>query len=131
MANYFNNVNLDSKVNPSEEQSQDVTISQPHPVEKPTSPVPTQQSLNYAVEPQPKQRMVAALLAIFLGTFGIHKFYIGNKKAGIIYCVISVGLCWLAGIPTIIMEIIGIIEGIQYLTKTKTDEEFNDKYVNK
>jgi len=43
----------------------------------------------YPVEPnivkvQDKDRLVAALLAIFLGAIGIHKFYLGYKTQGII-----------------------------------------------
>ena len=29
---------------------------------------------------QPKQKLVAALLALFLGGFGIHHFYLGDNK---------------------------------------------------
>ncbi|MCF2138561.1 MAG: TM2 domain-containing protein [Candidatus Lokiarchaeota archaeon] len=65
-----------------------------------------------------KDRIVAALLAIFLGAFGIHKFYLGNITMGIIYLCLS----W-----TGITGIIGFIEGIIYLTKT--DEEFYRDHV--
>ncbi|MHA1796139.1 MAG: NINE protein [Promethearchaeota archaeon] len=65
-----------------------------------------------------KDRIVAALLAIFLGGFGVHKFYLGNITMGIIYLILS-----FTGIP----EIIGFIEGIIYLTKN--DEEFYRDHV--
>ncbi|GEM_PF-4303276 len=61
-----------------------------------------------------KDRVTAALLAIFLGGLGVHKFYIGKTQSGIIYLI----FCW-TGIPTII----GFIEGIIYLTQT--DKEFH------
>ncbi|MBX9704718.1 MAG: NINE protein, partial [Gammaproteobacteria bacterium] len=32
-----------------------------------------------------RNRIVAALLAIFLGGFGIHKFYLGKTGQGILY----------------------------------------------
>lgn len=67
-----------------------------------------------------KSRIAAAILAIFLGDFGIHKFYIGKTGTGIIYLFFF----W-----TFIPGIIGFFEGIIYLTSTKTDEEFTKKYV--
>ena len=36
-----------------------------------------------------RSRRVAALLAIvFVGMFGAHKFYIGNKQAGVIHIIV-------------------------------------------
>ena len=64
-----------------------------------------------------KSRITAALLAIFLGGMGAHKFYLGKTGIGIVYLI----FCW-----TFIPSIIGFIEGIVYLTKT--DEEFEEKY---
>ena len=67
------------------------------------------------------QRITAGLLAIFFGWLGIHKFYLGYNTAGIIMIVVSIFTCGS------IMSIIGLIEGIIYLTKT--DEQFNATYV--
>ncbi|WP_372745031.1 TM2 domain-containing protein [Lutibacter sp.] len=61
------------------------------------------------------KRVIAGILALLLGTFGIHKFVLGYTKEGIIQLIISVFSCGLLGI-------IGFIEGIIYLTKS--DEEF-------
>ena len=63
------------------------------------------------------RRIAAALFAILLGTFGIHKFYLGKIGMGLLYLV----FCW-TGIPTVV----GIIEGIIYLTKS--DEAFDGQY---
>jgi len=64
------------------------------------------------------ERIVAALLAILLGSFGAHKFYLGSNKLGVLY------LCFFwTGIP----GIIGIIEGVIYLTKD--DDEFRRQYM--
>ena len=63
-------------------------------------------------------KIVAGLLVILLGSFGVHKFYLGDTKMGIIYLLFS----W-TGIPSII----GLIEGILYLVAS--DEEFQQKYV--
>ena len=67
-----------------------------------------------------KSRVTAAVLAILFGGLGIHIFYMGRIGTGILYLMFS----W-----TLIPSIIGFIEGIVYLTSTKTDEEFTAKYV--
>ena len=71
--------------------------------------------------------MVAGILAILLGALGIHKFFLGYQKEGIIMLIVGVVGMPLCGIPTAIVGIIGIIEGVMYLTKS--DEEFVTTYV--
>jgi TM2 domain-containing membrane protein YozV len=75
-----------------------------------------------------KNKIAAGLLAIFLGAIGIHKFYLGCSKEGVIMLLVSL----LLAIPTFglapaAMGLIGFIEGIVYLTKS--DEEFAQTYV--
>jgi TM2 domain-containing membrane protein YozV/RNA polymerase subunit RPABC4/transcription elongation factor Spt4 len=65
-----------------------------------------------------KSRVAAGVLGIFLGGFGAHRFYIGDIKMGVLY------LCFFW---TFIPGIIGLIEGILYLTKS--DVEFQREYV--
>ena len=73
------------------------------------------------------KRVVAALFAFFLGSFGVHKFYLGIKGPAIIMlCVWLFGLV-LLGIPSLVISIIAFIEFILYLTKS--DEEFERIYV--
>lgn len=74
---------------------------------------------------RPENKKVAAgILAILLGPLGVHKFVLGYTTEGIWMLVISIVTC---GIAT---SVIGLIEGIIYLTKT--DEEFYQTYqVNK
>jgi TM2 domain-containing membrane protein YozV len=68
--------------------------------------------------PKPEcKKTVAGILAIVVGFLGIHKFYLGNTKAGLLH--IATNLVCAGGI-------IGLIEGIIYLTKT--DEEFIKTY---
>ena len=67
-----------------------------------------------------KSKIAAGILAILLGTLGIHKFYLGYVGAGFIHLVLTLLL-----FP--ISFIIAIIEGIIYLTKS--DEDFNNTYV--
>ncbi|WP_452224052.1 NINE protein [Lacinutrix chionoecetis] len=65
------------------------------------------------------KKMLAGILGIFLGSFGVHKFILGYNKEGIIQLIATVVTCGAAGI-------IGFIEGIIYLTKS--DEEFYNTY---
>lgn len=37
-----------------------------------------------------KTKLIAGLLAIFLGIFGVHKFYLGYQKSGIVRLIISI-----------------------------------------
>lgn len=71
-----------------------------------------------------KSKVAAGLLAIFLGALGIHKFYLGYNTQGLILLLVTVLSCF---ILSFITGIIGIVEGIIYLTKT--DEEFDREYV--
>ena len=64
-----------------------------------------------------KTKIAAALLAIFLGSFGIHKFYLGDTTKGIIYLIFF----W-----TFIPAIVGFFEGIIWLTQS--DEVWLAKY---
>ena len=64
-----------------------------------------------------KNKIVAAILAFFLGGFGIHKFYLGQIGWGIIYIL----FCW-----TFIPSIVAFIEFIIYLCTS--DEDFARKY---
>lgn len=67
-----------------------------------------------------EKKIVAGIFGILLGGLGIHKFYLGYTKEGIIQLVISVVTCGIG-------SLIGFIEGIIYLTKS--DEEFVATYV--
>lgn len=66
------------------------------------------------------KKVAAGLLAILLAPFGIHKFFLGYTTEGIIWLIISICTC---GTVT---SILGLIEGIVYLTKT--DDEFYQTY---
>ena len=60
-----------------------------------------------------RSRIAAGVLAIVLGGLGIHKFYLGKVGQGVLMLLFA----W-TGIP----GLIGLIQGILYLTQT--DEEF-------
>lgn len=74
-----------------------------------------------------KDKMVAGLLGLFLGALGVHKFYLGYKKEGLIMLLVSIIGGLLCGIGTAVMAVIGFIEGVIYLTKNNT--EFENTYV--
>ncbi|PUU69960.1 hypothetical protein DBB36_10840, partial [Flavobacterium sp. WLB] len=65
------------------------------------------------------KKVTAGVLGILLGSFGVHKFYLGYQKEGIIQLIVTLITCGLGGI-------VGFIEGIIYLTKS--DEEFYQTY---
>ena len=101
-----------------------------------------------------KTKVVAGLLGIFLGWAGVHKFYLGIKKPAIMQLVVGVGgfvlaavvgstftamgmfgiglviggLMYVVGyIALMAAGVLGLVEGIIYLTKS--DEDFQSIYV--
>ncbi len=66
------------------------------------------------------KKLVAGLLGILLGGWGIHKFYLGMTMPGILQIVITIVTCGVGAI-------VGLIEGIIYLTKS--DEDFYQTYI--
>jgi TM2 domain-containing membrane protein YozV len=64
-----------------------------------------------------RNRTSAALFAFFLGGLGAHKFYLGQPGLGILYLL----FCW-----TFIPAIVGLIEGIVYLSMS--DASFAARY---
>lgn len=72
-------------------------------------------------------KLIAGLLALFLGGLGIHKFYIGCQTAGIIMLSIWFVGWFMAGLPSFVIIVIALIEGIIYLTKSNS--EFENIYI--
>jgi TM2 domain-containing membrane protein YozV len=66
------------------------------------------------------KKLAAGLTAIFLGAFGVHKFILGYTRPAVIMLVVSLLTC---GIGYVVFQVIGIIEGIIYLTKTNSQFE--------
>ncbi len=69
------------------------------------------------------KKIAAGICGILLGAFGVHKFILGLTTPGVIMLLVTLFTCFI-GSP--LMHIIGIIEGILYLTKS--DEEFYRLY---
>ena len=67
-----------------------------------------------------KNKTITGILAIFLGSWGAHYFYLGDNQKGVKYLLISL---LTLGVGALVLSIIGLIEGIKFLMMT--DEEFN------
>lgn len=79
----------------------------------------------YAQQPPVPQevnskKILCGIMGILFGGLGIHRFILGDTSGGIIRIVITVLTCGMG-------SIIGLIEGIIYLTKT--DAEFYETYM--
>ena len=70
----------------------------------PTPPVPP------PAAGAPKSRIVAGILGILLGGFGIHNFYLGYNKKAVIQIIVTVVTCGIGSIW-------GLVEGILILIK--------------
>ena len=96
-------------------------MSQPFdPVPPPQHALPPPMSLQEANS----KKVAAGVCAILLGSLGIHKFILGMNTAGLIMLLCTVLSC---GLAAAVFHIIGLVEGIVYLTKT--DEEFYRVYI--
>jgi TM2 domain-containing membrane protein YozV len=74
--------------------------------------------------PGADKKVPAGICGILLGWLGIHKFILGYTGAGLVLLLVSLCTC---GVGVTVTSIIGLIEGIIYLTKS--DEEFVEIYV--
>lgn len=90
-----------------------------------------------------KSKWVAGLTAIFLGCYGVHKFYLGYAAQGAIMLAVTLGLALpvsfiaralgsvalmkLIGLLQFIPILIGVAEGVIYLIKS--EEDFQRIYV--
>ncbi len=73
------------------------------------------------------KRVIAAILALLLGSIGVHKFFTGYTKEGVIMIVVTVLGSMIFGLGALAMWIVGIIEGVTYLKMS--DEEFEATYI--
>ncbi len=69
------------------------------------------------------KKVAAGVCGILLGSLGVHKFILGLTTPGIIMLAVTLVTC---GVGAAVTSIIGLIEGIIYLTKS--DEEFYQTY---
>ena len=78
-----------------------------------------------------KEKIVAALLAFFLGVWGIHWFYLNEQAKGkkyLIWCIVGILLSWaiIGLIPLVVLAIVALVDTFKILFMT--DEEFDEKY---
>ncbi len=122
-------------------------VTAPQPNRLPTWPEP-QRSVSSAHVPAdiPQKKLIAGLLAIVLGSLGAHKFYLGMNTPGLIMLGVNIGV-WvvalvlglitlglgliitlpLAGLISGAVGLLGLVEGVLYLTRS--DEDFYAQYV--
>ncbi len=74
--------------------------------------------------PSGKSRGIAGLLALLMGAFGLHYFYIGKTNAGILFLLLSLLSCGALGIVT---QIISVIQAVLFFTCTQ--QEFEQRWV--
>lgn len=84
--------------------------------------------------PGADKKIATGICGILLGGLGIHKFILGYQNEGIIMLSVYLGglilsffTCGITGLASMAMAVIGIVEGIMYLTKS--DEEFVQTYI--
>jgi TM2 domain-containing membrane protein YozV len=70
------------------------------------------------------KKITAGICGLLIGALGVHKFILGYTTEGLIMLLVTVLTCGFGGA---VMGIIGLVEGIVYLTKT--DEEFLNTYM--
>jgi len=76
--------------------------------------------------PGAERKIPAGVTGILLGALGVHKFILGYTKEGLIMLA---GSLITFGFAAPLVQLIGVIEGIIYLTKS--DADFAATYVQK
>jgi len=100
-----------------------------------TTPGPMQPTPQAGAQiPGADKKILAGILGIVLGGLGVHKFILGYNQEGAIMAgayvvawIIAMVTCGIGTPLIIIPHVVGIIEGIMYLTKS--DEEFVQTYI--
>ncbi|QDT15896.1 TM2 domain-containing protein [Alienimonas californiensis] len=102
----------------------------------PYSAPPPGEPHGYYVQKHPgaEKKILAGVLGIAAGGLGVHKFVLGMTTPGIIMLAVTVGstiaspcLFFVPLLAPVAMTVIGLIEGVIYLTKS--DEEFYQTYM--
>lgn len=117
-------------------------MSENEPDKEPDAPAAEEAAPTPEATPQPapggpkpegaEKKILCGILAIVLGQLGVHKFILGYNTEGIIMAAVTVvgyilsAFC-IGLLGPLAMGVIGLVEGIIYLTKT--DEEFVNTYV--
>ena len=95
-----------------EEKEEEVTSTE-ETVEVEATPVEGDDTTTTTTaDPEAKSKMVAGLLGIFLGSFGVHNFYLGYTGKAVAQLLITLLTC---GCGACISSVWGLIEGIMIL----------------
>ncbi len=70
---------------------------------------PTAPSPDVAPDPQAKSRLTAGLLGIFLGSLGVHRFYLGYTSVGVLQILVTIATLGIGAVW-------GFVEGIVILS---------------
>lgn len=99
--------------------AQPVVMSQPKNGQSQNNSLnsPSDYSYNFGRNITNKSKTTAALLAFFLGSFGVHRFYLGQTGWGVTYIVLL--FCWIS-------PFLALIDGIRYLAMS--NDTFAQKY---
>lgn len=110
-----------------EEFAADIKATPPPPIspppQGPTPPAPAVPA-DPEITARASNKIPAGICGILLGSLGIHKFILGYTGPGLILLLVTILTC---GLAWPITHIIGLIEGIIYLTKS--DREFVRLYI--
>lgn len=80
----------------------------------------------YIVNEKSKSKLLAIFLSLFLGTMGIHRFYLGYIKIGIVQFILWVLGFFTGGITWIITEVWSFIEFILIFINKIKDSNGNE-----
>lgn len=75
-------------------------------------------SPNQVAGTAPKSKVIAALLAWFLGTIGVHNFYLGNNGRGGLQLGLTVlgwATSWILGLGLILVAAVGIWAFVEFI----------------
>lgn len=87
-------------------------VARPPQMQQYGTPYAPAQNPGYPVAPYiPKSRVIYILLAFFLGMFGVHNFYAGRNKQGVIQLLLTCLTFWLV-VPLIAVWIWTVVEMI-------------------
>jgi len=71
---------------------------------------------------QPKSKIAAGILGIFLGGFGVHNFYLGFTSKAVAQLLLTLVGWILCGIGPIVASVWGFVEGILILCGSITED---------
>ena len=111
-----------------DEPTPEAQTEAPAPEAAPPEAAPPAEAQPAAPAADASKKIPAGICGILLGALGVHKFILGYNTEGIIMLAVSiVGGIFTCGGVSGVVGIIGLVEGIMYLTKS--DEDFVQTYI--